>query len=111
GGKRYRPALIAGGGAGFRGNAAVVLNRWRMDPKILPPEKVALLGIEALTPEALRIAAAEALEQATKAHIEVLPWPTLGHPYSFALTTVDGRKIRSSDLKGKVVILDCWSLG
>jgi hypothetical protein len=25
------------------------------------------------------------------------------------LTAVDGRKIRSEDLKGKVVLIDCWS--
>jgi hypothetical protein len=110
-GKRYLPELSIGGGAGFRGNAAVVLNRWRMDPKILPPDKVVLMGIEALTPEAHRIAAAEALEHAKKAHIEVLPWPTLGLPYSFTLNTVDGHKIRSAELKGKVLVLDCWSLG
>jgi len=89
----------------------MVLTRWRMDPKVLPADKVAMMGIEVLTPEAHRIAAAAALERAKKAHIDVLPWPMLGQPYSFTLTTVDGRKIHSVDLKGKVVLLDCWSCG
>jgi RNA polymerase sigma factor (sigma-70 family) len=108
--KRYLPELSSGGGAGFRG-AGMVLNRWRMDPKVLPAEKVVLMGIEALTTEAHRIAAAEALEQAKKAHIEVLPWPTLDQAYSFTLSTVGGRKIRSKDQKGKVVLLDFWTCG
>src|SRR5207248_7770683 len=87
----------------------VGLYRWRMDPNVLPAQNVALIGIEAVTPESHRIAAREALERAKTAHIEVLPWPETGEPYPFTLTTIDGRKIRSEELKGKVVLIDCWA--
>jgi RNA polymerase sigma factor (sigma-70 family) len=106
---RYLPDPDGGGSSGRRDGVTVSLNRWRMDPKILPPEKVVWLGIEAVTPEAHRIAAIDALKVANKEHIEVLPWPELARPYSFTLTTTDRRTIRSEDLKGKVVLLDCWT--
>jgi RNA polymerase sigma factor (sigma-70 family) len=106
---RYLPELDVGGSSGGRHGVVASLNRWRMDPKILPADKVVGLGIEAVTPEAHRIAATLALEQAKKDHIEVLSWPEPARPYAFTLTTLDGRTIRSEDLKGKVVLLDCWA--
>src|SRR5262249_38793245 len=35
------------------------------------------------------------------------PPARLGEAYEFALTTLEGRKIRSQDLRGKVVLIDC----
>jgi RNA polymerase sigma factor (sigma-70 family) len=108
--KRYLPKGSGGGySGGRRGEGMVSLQRWRMDPKILPAEQVEQIGIEAVTSEVHRQAAREALERAKSAHLEVLPWPEVGKPYLFTLTTIDGRKIRSEDLKGKVVLLDCWA--
>ena len=98
-----------GGGSGRGDGVAVALSRWRMDPKVLPAKKVARIGIEALTPEFHRAASRAAAERAARAGVEVLPWPDVGQRYSFALTTVDGKRLRSKDLKGKVVLLDCWS--
>jgi thiol-disulfide isomerase/thioredoxin len=46
---------------------------------------------------------------APKAGVEVLPWSQVGEPFPFTLTTLDGRKFRSADLKGKVVVIDCWA--
>jgi len=106
---RYLPPPDGGGSSGRRDGVVVALNRWRMDPKILPADKVVWLGIEALTSEAHRIAAALALEQAKKDHVEVLAWPELAQPYTFTLTTTDRRTINSEDLKGKVILLDCWT--
>jgi RNA polymerase sigma factor (sigma-70 family) len=106
---RYLPEPDGGGSSGRRNGVVASLNRWRMGPKILPADKVVWLGIEGVTPEAHRIAAALALEQAKKDHIEVLSWPEPARPYAFTLTTLDGRTIRSEDLKGKVVLLDCWT--
>jgi thiol-disulfide isomerase/thioredoxin len=80
-----------------------------MDPNILPAQKIARMGIEAVTSDANRMAAREALERAKIAKIEVLSWPEVGKAYSFTLTTTDGRKIRSDDLIGKVVVIDCWA--
>jgi peroxiredoxin len=85
------------------------MQRWRMDPNVLPAVNVASIGIEALTPESRMNAAREALERAKTFHIEVLPWPQPGEAYPFTLTAIDGQKIRSEDLKGKVVLIDCWS--
>lgn len=108
--KRYLPnPLPPGGSSGGRGGVVVALSRWRMDPKVLPFEKVALIGIEAPTPEFHRIVAREALEQARKEGLEVLPYPELGKSYDFTLTTTDGKKIRSQDLRGKVIVIDCWA--
>jgi RNA polymerase sigma factor (sigma-70 family) len=107
--KRYLPKLDGGGYSILRAGFGTALYRWRMDPTLLPPEKVALLGIEALTPAAERMAAHEAQERARKARVELLPWPEVGKAYSFTLTTLDGRTLRSADLKGKVVVIDCWA--
>jgi len=107
--KRYLPKLEHGGASGGPNHEVTVLQNWRMDPSVLPARKVTSLGIEALTPESNRIAARDSFAQAKKNGIELLPWPEVGQPYSFTLTSLDGRKIRSQDLKGKVVLLDCWA--
>ena len=41
--------------------------------------------------------------------IDVLPLPEIGRPFEFSLTTTDGAKVESSRLRGKVVLIDCWS--
>jgi RNA polymerase sigma factor (sigma-70 family) len=110
GNERHIPERMRfGGGSGRGDGVAVALSRWRMDPKVLPARKVARIGIETLTPEFHRAASRAAAERAARAGVEVLPWPEVGQPYSFALTTVDGKSLRSKDLTGKVVLLDCWS--
>jgi RNA polymerase sigma factor (sigma-70 family) len=107
--KRYLPKRAEGGASGRRGENVVGMYRWRMDPKELPAKKVVLLGIEGLTTDSYRAAAREALEKAIAANIEVLPWPEVGEPFLFKLTTIDGKKISAQDLKGKVVLIDCWA--
>jgi len=97
------------GGDGRENPLAVALGRWRMDPKMLPAEKISLVGIEALTPEYDRWAARAALQRARKEGVEVLPWPEVGQPFDFILTASDGRKLRSADLRGKVILIDCWA--
>jgi thiol-disulfide isomerase/thioredoxin len=109
-GNRYLPKGRESAHSGRRGGlGGVTLSRWRMDPNILPAHKVARMGIEAVTSDANRIAARDALERAKSAKIEVLQWPEVGELYPFTLTAMDGRKIRSEDLKGKVVVIDCWA--
>jgi RNA polymerase sigma factor (sigma-70 family) len=95
---------ICGTGAG-----QVAMNRFRLDPKKLPAEKVKRLGVELLTPEGVQLIARQALARAKKEGVEVLPPPQVGKKYDFILTTRDGVKLRSNDLRGKVVLLDCWS--
>jgi RNA polymerase sigma factor (sigma-70 family) len=109
--KRY---LFRGGGGSCEGYApldtdGVAMHRFRTDPTVVP--KVAYVGIEVVSPEAHKIQARMAAEQARSAGIEVLPYPETGKAYDFALSTEDGRKIRSNDLKGKVVLLDFWTCG
>jgi peroxiredoxin len=55
--------------------------------------------------------ARQAAERARKAAVEVPGFPEVGKTYDFALTTTDGKKIRARDLRGKVVLLDCWATG
>lgn len=108
-GDRFLPDIQQARSSSRRGVPGVTLRRWRMDPKILRAAKVVRIGIEAITDESRRIAADEAQQKALKAGVEVLAWPEVGRVYPFTLTTVDGQKLRSADMKGKVVVIDCWA--
>ncbi len=72
-------------------------------------EKVRYVGIEVLKPEGRKAIAARAIARAKEAGIEVLPPGQIGEVYDFALTSMEGKKIRASDLRGKVVVIDCWA--
>jgi RNA polymerase sigma factor (sigma-70 family) len=113
-GKRYLPDRREARSSTLRGAPGVVLTRWRLDPQLLKANQVARVGVEAVPrlaarDPARRLAAREAQGRAREAGLEVLPWPEVGGAYSFTLTTIDGRKLRSEDLKGKVVVIDCWA--
>jgi RNA polymerase sigma factor (sigma-70 family) len=95
---------ICGGGTG-----QVAMNRFRLDPKKLPAEKVKRLGVEMLRPEGVQLISRQALARAKKEGVEVLPPAQVGEKYDFVLTTRAGVKLRSNDLRGKVVLFDCWS--
>ena len=108
--RRYVPSAIPSGGtSGRRDGVIVTLSRWRMDPKVLPADKVEGIGIEGLTSESHRAVALEALAQARREGLEVLPYPEVGKSFDFDLTTVEGKKIRTGDLRGKVVVIDYWA--
>ena len=79
-----------------------------MDPKVLPGDKVAKIGIEAITAESHRFSAIEAAEEARKLGLEVLPYPEVGKAFDFTLTTIEGKQIRSGDLPAK---LSLWTAG
>jgi thiol-disulfide isomerase/thioredoxin len=83
--------------------------RFRLDPQTLLASKAVDLGIEILTAKGRKLLAKEAFERARKLGTAVLPFPEIGGPYQFALATVDGPIIRSKDLHGKVVVIDCWA--
>jgi RNA polymerase sigma factor (sigma-70 family) len=104
-GQRHLWSVLVGG----VGTGEVVLNRFRLDPKTLPADKVERVGVEMLAPEGIELIVRQAVARAKKEGVEVLPPPKVGQNYDFVLTTLDGRKVRSADLKGKVVLLDCWS--
>ena len=108
--KRYLPITNSSGGSSGRLDGSIVsLIRWRMDPKVLPDAKVAKIGIEAKTPESHRFTAIEATATAKKQGLEVLPYSEVGKAYEFTLTTTEGKQIRAEDLRGKVIVVDCWA--
>lgn len=72
-------------------------------------ENIARIGFEMLTPAGWLVASKEALKRAKKMGIKVLPYPQIGEPFEFELETYDGGLIRSKELLGKVVVLDCWA--
>jgi RNA polymerase sigma factor (sigma-70 family) len=91
----------------------LALIEYRLDPNALPFDRVKNLGIEMVSREVLQAEAdaamAEAFEEARSARIELLPHAEIGKPYEFALTSEDGKPLRSDSLKGKVVLIDCWA--
>jgi len=101
-----------GGSAPFP-DVVLGMNEYRLDPEILPFDRVRSLGVEVVPAEVRReakaAASARAIQKARGAGIEILPRPEVGKPYEFALTAADGQEIRSTTLKGKVVLIDCWA--
>ena len=116
-GKKAR-YLFEGKKGGWGGSAPfpdvlLGLSEYRLDPEILPFDRVRSLGVEVVPAEVRReakaAASARAIQEARGAGIEILPRPEVGKSYEFALTASGGQELRSSALKGKVVVIDCWA--
>jgi uncharacterized protein (TIGR03067 family) len=106
------------GQGGWSGSARIrevvlVMNEYRLDPGVLPFDRVKRLGIEVVPAEVRRAAEAaasvRAFQEAGTTGIEILPRPEVGKPYEFTLTAADGQVLRPAVLKGKVVLIDCWA--
>ncbi len=67
------------------------------------------IGLEVCPPEGKRLIAREAAAEAAAAGIAVPALPEIDQPYAFEFTDVAGNAIRSSDLRGKVVLLNIWA--
>jgi RNA polymerase sigma factor (sigma-70 family) len=112
---RHLPRRVQGGGSESPSIRGVVLmmNEYRLDPAELPFDRVRSLGIELVPTEARQATEAassgRAMKEAQDAGIEILPRPEVGKPFAFSLTDTKGRAIRASELKGKVVLIDCWA--
>src|SRR5262249_34011196 len=102
--KRYHFKVDTGGS-----HANVRLMRFRLDPTVLPADRAQFLGIEYLTPDGQKVVAKKAFQDAQAAGVEVMPMPEIGKAYDFTLTAMDGSKLRAADLRGKVVLIDCWA--
>jgi uncharacterized protein (TIGR03067 family) len=93
--------------------AMLTQQEFRLDPVVLPFDRVRAMGIEVVPAEVRRdeeIKASErAIQEARDAGIDILPRPAVGQPFSYSLTDTKGRVLRSADLKGKVVLIDCWA--
>ncbi len=75
----------------------------------LLPASPAFVGIERLTPEFHRLAGIRARVVAKADGLAILPPPRVGEPFDFDLPIADGRRVRSADLRGKVVVIDGWA--
>jgi peroxiredoxin len=91
------------------GSAGTVhLERFRLNPQVLPAVQVKCVGLEVQRPKIDMASATKAVERAKAAGIEVLPLPEEGKVYDFRLTTVEGKKVSGQDWRGKVVVIVCW---
>src|SRR5262249_41460956 len=106
--KRYLPIRNVSATSDDANKAELNIGGYTLSAKDLPMEKIRYMGIEQLTVEGRKAIAARALDRARKAGIDVLPPSRIGEVYDFALTRLDGKRIRSRDLRGKVVLIDCW---
>jgi len=91
------------------GSGVVTMQRFRLDPAVLPADKVKHLGFEAVSGANLRRVSELAVRQAREKGVEILPWPQVGRPYEFTLTTTDGQVIDSRKLRGNVLLIDGWA--
>jgi thiol-disulfide isomerase/thioredoxin len=119
-GYRYRPVAFDSAGRRHplseRARTVMLSGGTRMAKALfLLPETtlaaggVAQLGIEELTPEGRQRASARAIGRLQASGIQPLPLPRIGLTYEFTLTATDGKEIGSEDLRGKVVLIDCWA--
>ena len=112
---RHVPAVVQGGWSGSSSinGIRLVMREYRLDPGTLPFDHVTKMGIELIPPEVRReatsAASVRAIQAARDAGVEILPRPEVGKPFEFSLTDTKGRVVRSAELKGKVVLIDCWA--
>jgi thiol-disulfide isomerase/thioredoxin len=74
-----------------------------------PLDRIKYIGIERLTAAGVKLIAEKMSKVARDAGLEPLPFPVDGQPYDFSLTSIDGRRLRAEDLRGKVTLIDCWA--
>jgi thiol-disulfide isomerase/thioredoxin len=73
-------------------------------------EGARFVGIEKLTEESMRTVLAPAAARKLKqAGVDVLGYPEVGKPYPFDLWAMNGTRISSKTLLGRVVLLDFWA--
>jgi hypothetical protein len=108
-GKRYLPRRSGamGGGGNETYLRYMVFQSLASD---LPLNKVHYVGIEYIPPEGQKAIDARAAERARAAGLQVVPpGRRSGEPYAFTLTAIDGKQVRSADLRGNQIVIHCWS--
>jgi len=93
----------------FAGSGELAMRRFRLEPGELPANRVQHVGFEAVSSKNLRRVSEAAVRRAEEEGIEILPWPQVGQPYEFTLTTTDGQVIDPRNSRGKVLLIDCWA--
>ncbi len=85
--------------------------RWSDDLPIAATG-AAYFGVERVIPAATQAAMAAVQAEARSRNVAILPEPRIGEPYRFDLpTATPGRRVRSADLQGKVVLIVVWGPG
>ena len=72
-------------------------------------DSISWLGVEKLDADGWSQLSSSTVDRYHSKGIETLPFPTLEHPYSFKLTSVDGKALTSEQFRGKVLIIQCWA--
>lgn len=72
-------------------------------------ETVEAVGLAVLDLEGRRATSRSAMQEAKAKGASALPLPVIGEELVFDLPTIDGARVRSADLMGKVVLIDCWA--
>ena len=104
-GNRYAARVSpTGRSSGSGGSVDYSHHDWDDLPKLDPPG-TAYFGVERVVPDSARLTAEAARDEAKRKAVDILPPPRLGEPFDFDLATVDGKRIRSQDLKGKAVLV------
>ncbi len=113
----FRPVAFGASGQRFEfhhksegGTTNLTLQGWLLERNTLPPDQIKFLGFEILTEEkyvSVRVPAA--LQKLKAAGVEALPIPRVGERCEFELTTSDGTKVRSQELRGRVILPDFWA--
>lgn len=115
-GTAYRAVAIDGLGHRYLpdgeigpGNEMMSMTRYSWTSEAVPPRDIMHIGFEMLTPDGWPVASRHALQRAKEAGVEVLPYPEVGKPFQFHLTTIKGERMHSRDLLGTVVVVNCWA--
>lgn len=114
---KFRPVAFSTSGqrfefkeAGSSGTKEIIHEGHVLDFKEAAREQIKFFGVEKLTKENSRaVIAPYAFRKLKEAGVAALPYPVVGKPYEFELTTIDGKKISSKDFRGEVVLLDFWA--
>ncbi len=93
-----------GHSGGMGGHVDYTRHDWDDVPAV-NQESFAFCGVERVVPESARLAAETARVAAQRKGVCLLPPPRLGAPFEFDLATVSGKRVRSSDLKGKAILV------
>lgn len=98
------------GGSSSMWNNDVRVDRYVFGP-LEDPTRLARWGVAGLDYDGRRTLAEAASRRAAELGASVLPLPVVGEAYAFDLPAMSDPKarIRSADLKGKVVLIDCWA--
>jgi RNA polymerase sigma factor (sigma-70 family) len=107
-GKRYLPRVGENGSMGG-GREVLTFKVFWLSGRELPIDQIRYVGIEYLKSDGLKAIDDRAAERARSAGLPLVPRGRAREPYDFTLTTLDGKQVRAADLRGKIVLLDCWS--